>query len=73
MTKRTTLSSSKGKKLSAVHTKEGKFGSPQSDAKSNSVDLRATSKTAKVGTKAVAKTSAKKAAKPASKKGAKKV
>ncbi|MCC6405768.1 MAG: hypothetical protein IT453_01285 [Planctomycetes bacterium] len=73
MVKRTPVSSSKGKKLSAVQTKQGKLGSLPSVAKAPAVDLRKASKTDKVVTKAVAKTPAKKSAAAPPKKGAKKV
>lgn len=66
MAKRTVLRSSKGKKLYAVRTSDGKFKDIQSYARAHAADLRSTSKAeAAAGGK---KTAKKKAAKKASKK-----
>lgn len=66
MAKRTVLRSSKGKKLYAVRTSDGKFKDIQSYARAHAADLRSTSKAeAAAGGKKKAK---KKTAKKASKK-----
>ncbi|MCK6445815.1 MAG: hypothetical protein L6Q99_05430 [Planctomycetes bacterium] len=55
MAKRTTLRSSKGKKLYAVRTEDGKFKDIQSYAKAHAADLRKSTKAEKTAKKKRAK------------------
>ena len=75
MAKRTVLRSSKGKKLYAVRTSDGKFKDIQSYAKAHAADLRSTSKAEipvggkkKAKKKTVKKAGKKKSARKAAKK-----
>lgn len=72
MAKRTTLYSSKGKKLYAVRDEDGKFKDIQTYKRAHAADMRSTSKaelaTAKKKKKKTAKKTAKKAKKAVKKK-----